>query len=496
MGANTNGSNMPESAEPLDAGDAAESGATSQIWGGRFAEAPDDLVRSYTASLQTDLLISRHDIAGSRAHARMLGQQEIIPSSDVTKILEGLDLIEEEIASGSFPLRPELEDIHMNIEARLGELIGEDAAGRLHTARSRNDQVALDSRMFVRDAIVQSVGAIRGLQIALVDLAERNIEVVMPGYTHLQRAQPILFAHALLAYFEMLDRDAGRFVDAFDRADVMPLGSAALAGAAYPLNRESVAKELGFSRISQNSIDAVADRDYMLEYAAAAAICMTHISRLCEDLILWASAEFGFVEFSERYSTGSSIMPQKKNPDIAELARGRTGRVLGNLVGLLTMLKGLPLAYNRDLQEDKPALFDSVETLISTLSVLTGAIATATVHGDRARETVNSDRFILATDYADYLTRKGLPFREAHHVVGALVKQCETEDKALAELTLAELKAQHRLFEKDAVGMTVEQALAARDVPGGTAPKRVTAAIAEARNRIQISVDGREEEPS
>jgi argininosuccinate lyase len=487
-----NGSTVADPAEPTDTNDAGADGATSQIWGGRFTEAPDDLVRSYTASLQTDLLISRHDIAGSRAHARMLGQQEIIPADDVVKILDGLDQIEEEIVSGTFLLRPELEDIHMNIEARLAELIGEDAAGKLHTARSRNDQVALDSRMFVRDAIVQSVAVIRGLQLALVDQADRNIEVVMPGYTHLQRAQPILFAHALLAYFEMLDRDAERFVDAFERTDVMPLGSAALAGAAYPLNRESVAKELGFGQISKNSIDAVADRDYMLEYAAAAAICMTHISRLCEDLILWASAEFGFIEFSDRYSTGSSIMPQKKNPDIAELARGRTGRVLGNLIALLTVLKGLPLAYNRDLQEDKPALFDSVETLISTLSVLTGAIATATVHGDRAREAVTSDRFILATDYADYLTREGLPFREAHRVVGALVKQCETENKALADLTLAELKAQHRLFEKDAVGMTVEQALAARDVPGGTAPTRVSAAIAEARNRIRISVDGRE----
>ncbi|HJN91496.1 MAG TPA: argininosuccinate lyase, partial [Dehalococcoidia bacterium] len=401
--------------------------------------------------------------------------------------------IEEEMANGSFPLRPELEDIHMNIEARLGELIGDDAAGRLHTARSRNDQVALDSRMFVRDAIVQTVGSIRGLQLSLVDLADRNRDAVMPGYTHLQRAQPILISHALLAYFEMLDRDADRFVDAFERTDIMPLGSAALAGAAYPLSRESVAKELGFAQISRNSIDAVADRDYMLEYMSAAAICQVHVSRLCEDLILWASAEFGFIAFSDRFSTGSSIMPQKKNPDIAELARGRTGRIVGNLMSLLMTMKGLPLAYNRDLQEDKPALFDTVETLISTLHVLTGAVATASVDADRSQTAVLADPFILATDYADYLTRKGLPFREAHHVVGALVRQCESEGKGLAALTLAELKSHHKLFEKDAVGMTVQRALESRDVPGGTAPTRVAAAIAEARQRIKAAIDTRED---
>jgi argininosuccinate lyase len=461
------------------------------MWGGRFSEAPGELLQSYTASTQTDLLMARHDIAGSRAHARMLGQQEIIPQNDVAKILEGLDQIEEEMADGSFPLRPELEDIHMNIEARLGDLVGEEAAVRLHTARSRNDQVALDSRMFVRDAIVQTVGSIRGLQLALVDLADRNRDAIMPGYTHLQRAQPVLVAHALLAYFEMLDRDADRFVDSFERTDIMPLGSAALAGAAYPISRESVAKELGFAQISRNSIDAVADRDYMLEYLSAAAICQIHISRLCEDLILWASAEFGFITFSDRFSTGSSIMPQKKNPDIAELARGRTGRIVGNLMSLLMTMKGLPLAYNRDLQEDKPALFDSVETLISTLHVITGAVATVTVNGDRSHAAVLADPFILATDYADYLTRKGLPFREAHHIVGALVKQCESEDKGLAALTLAELKSHHKLFEKDAVGMTVARALESRDVPGGTAPKRVVAAIAEARQRIKATIDTR-----
>ena len=462
------------------------------MWGGRFSEAAGDLVRIYTSSIQTDLLMARHDIAGSRAHARMLGSQGIIPQRDADQILQGLDTVEEEIAAGTFPLRADLEDIHMHIEARLGELIGEDAAGRLHTARSRNDQVALDSRMFVRDAIVQTVGAVRGLQMALVDLADRKRDVVMAGYTHLQRAQPILLSHQLLAYFEMLDRDAERFVDGFERTDILPLGSAALAGAAYPLDREQVAKELGFEQISTNSIDAVADRDYMLEYMANAAICLTHTSRLCEDLILWASAEFGFFAFSDAYSTGSSIMPQKKNPDIAELARGRTGRVIGNLTALLVTMKGLPLAYNRDLQEDKPALFDTAETVISTLHVLTGAVATGEVDAERARAGVMSDPFILATDYADYLTRKGLPFREAHHVIGALVKQCESEGKAMQSLTLAELKTHHHLFEEDAVGLTVEQALAARDVLGGTAPKRVAAAIVEAQQRLNVTRDSRE----
>ena len=462
-------------------------GQSSRIWGGRFDGGPDELVQSYTASISTDLLLYRHDIDGSRAHARMLAAQGIIEEADATALISGLDQVEGEIAQGDFPLRPELEDIHMHIETRLAEIVGADVAGRLHTARSRNDQVALDTRMFVRDAIVQAVGALRGLQVALLTLADANTDVVMPGYTHLQRAQPVLFPHLLLAYFEMLDRDADRFVDAFERADIMPLGSAALAGAAYPIDREAVARELGFEQISRNSIDAVADRDFILEYEADAAICMVHISRLCEDLVLWSSAEFGFLRFSDAYTTGSSIMPQKRNPDVAELARGKTGRVVGHLMALLTTLKGLPLAYNRDLQEDKPGLFDTVETLISTLVVLRGALLTAQCQPERARRAVESDPFILATDYADYLARKGLPFREAHHVIGALVRACEDRGCGLSALTLDDLQAASPLFEQDAVGMTVEHALAARDVPGGTAPARVKAALAEARQRIDIA---------
>ena len=476
---------MSDSNDGSDGSDGA--GQSSRIWGGRFDGSPDELVQSYTASISTDLLLYRHDIDGSRAHARMLAAQGIIEQADATALISGLDQVEGEIAQGDFPLRPELEDIHMHIETRLAEIVGADVAGRLHTARSRNDQVALDTRMFVRDAIVQAVGALRGLQVALLTLADANTDVVMPGYTHLQRAQPVLFPHLLLAYFEMLDRDAGRFVDAFERADIMPLGSAALAGAAYPIDREAVARELGFEQISRNSIDAVADRDFILEYEADAAICMVHISRLCEDLVLWSSAEFGFLRFSDAYTTGSSIMPQKRNPDVAELARGKTGRVVGHLMALLTTLKGLPLAYNRDLQEDKPGLFDTVETLISTLMVLRGALLTAQCQPERARRAVESDPFILATDYADYLARKGLPFREAHHVIGALVRACEDRGCGLSALTLDDLQAASPLFEQDAVGMTVEHALAARDVPGGTAPARVKAALAEARQRIDIA---------
>ena len=466
---------------------AGESENPSQIWGGRITAAPDELVQQYTASIHTDLVLYRHDIAGSRAHARMLAAQGIIPTETAEAIIDGIQQIEREIEAGELVIRLELEDIHMHVESRLAEIIGAERAGWLHTARSRNDQVALDLRMFVRDAIVQTAGAIRRVQVALLDLAERYVLAVLPGYTHLQHAQPVLLAHHLLAYFEMLDRDASRFIDAFDRTDVMPLGSAALAGATYPLDREAVAEELGFTRISTNSIDAVSDRDFLLEYLADAAICLVHISRLCEELVLWSSQEFGYMRFDDRYATGSSIMPQKRNPDVAELARGKTGRVIGNLTAVLTTLKGLPLAYNRDLQEDNPPLVDSVETVITTLHVLAGALLTAQMDADRMRASVESDPFILATDYADYLARKRLPFREAHHVIGALVKQCESTGVGLAALSLAQLQAAHPLFEADAVGMTVEQALAARDVPGGTAPVRVQKALAEARMRIDVA---------
>ena len=427
----------------------------ARLWGGRFDEAPDALVQAYTSSIQTDLLLFRHDIDGSRAHARMLAAQGVIASADAEAILQGLDQVESEIESGGFEINHELEDIHTHVEARLSQIIGPDIAGRLHTARSRNDQVALDTRMFVRDAIVQSVGAVRGLQASLVELAERNIDVYLPGYTHLQRAQPVLLAHHLLAYLEMLDRDAERFVDSFARADIMPLGSAALAGAAYPLDRQAVADELGFESVSRNSMDAVSSRDYIAEFLSNAAICMVNISRLCEDVILWSSAEFGVLQFGDAFTTGSSIMPQKRNPDIAELARGRSGKVIGHLTALLTTLKGLPLAYNRDLQEDKSGLFDATETLIGTLHVLARALLTARVDAERARSMVDRDPVILATDYADYITRRGVPFREAHGVVGRLVKLCEQRGCALSDLTLEDLQGEHPAFDADAVGMTV-----------------------------------------
>ncbi|MYA02597.1 MAG: argininosuccinate lyase [Chloroflexi bacterium] len=471
-----------------DAGNPNE--APQRLWGGRFEEAPDALVQAYTSSIQTDLLLFRHDIAGSRAHARMLAAQGIIDTADAATIIQGLDQVESEIESGGFEINHELEDIHTHVEARLGQIIGADAAGRLHTARSRNDQVALDTRMFVRDAIVQAVGAVRGLQASLIELAERSLDVYLPGYTHLQRAQPVLFAHHLLAYLEMLDRDADRLVDSFARADVMPLGSAALAGAAYPLDRQAVADELGFEAISRNSIDAVSSRDYIVEFLSNAAICMVNISRLCEDVILWSSAEFGVLQFADAFTTGSSIMPQKRNPDIAELARGRSGKVLGHLTGLLTTLKGLPLAYNRDLQEDKSGLFDTAETLIGTLHVLARALLTAQVNGDRARAMVDQDPFILATDYADYITRTGVPFREAHGVVGRLVRLCEQRGCGLSDLTLEDLQSEHPSFEADAVGMTVQAALESRDIPGGTAPSQVLAALEEAKERLQLKPAG------
>ena len=457
-----------------------------RLWGGRFEQEPHELVQAYTASITTDLMFFRHDIDGSRAHVRMLARRSIIPADDAQQILSGLDQIESEIEAGQIELRPELEDIHTHVEARLAEIIGADAAGRLHTARSRNDQVALDIRMFVRDAIVQTIASLRALQATLVDLAERHIDVYMPGYTHLQRAQPILLAHHLLAYVEMLERDAERFSDAFERTDVMPLGAAALAGAAYPLDREAVAEELGFGEISRNSIDAVSSHDYILEFVADAAICMVNISRLCEDVILWSSSEFAILRLDDAFTTGSSIMPQKRNPDVAELARGRAGRVIGRLTGLLATIKSLPLAYNRDLQEDKEGLLDATEALIGTLHVLARALITAKIDANRARAMVDDDPFILATDYADYLTRAGVPFREAHRVVGQLVKICEQSRRSLRELSLDDLQMVHPAFKRDAVGMTVRDALAARDVPGGTAPRRVRLALKEAKEHLSL----------
>ena len=462
-------------------------GGAAGLWGGRFEGGVEKLVQRYTASIGTDVRLYRYEIAGSRAHARMLAAQGLLEAEAAGAILAGLDQVEREIGEGALPLRAELEDIHLHVEARLGELIGAERAGQLHMGRSRNDQVALDTRLYVREVIGEARAGVRALQGALLQLAERQGKAALPGYTHLQRAQPVLLAHHLLAYVEMLERDGERLADAGRRADVLPLGSAALAGAAYALDREAVARELGFGAVSRNSIDAVSDRDYALEFLAAAAICMVHLSRLCEELVLWSSAEFGYLRWGAGYTTGSSIMPQKRNPDVAELARAKMGRVVGQLVSLLTLLKGLPLAYNRDLQEDKEALFDGAETLIGTLRVLAGALGEVSFDEERMRAALEGDPFILATDYADHLTRQGLPFREAHQVVGELVRRCEGEGRSLGELSLGELQAAHPSFGEEAVGLSVEQSLAARDVPGGTAPGRVAQALAEARARLEAA---------
>jgi argininosuccinate lyase len=451
-------------------------------WSGRFTKKTHPLVDLYTSSLDVDAALYSQDIRASIAHARMLGRRRIIPRADATKIVRGLREIEREIDRGEFIFDDSLEDIHTNIEARLAEKIGE-AAGRLHTARSRNDQVATDLRLFLKEALVQTLAAVDGFQRTLVDVAEQQQTVVIPGYTHLQRAQPVLLAHHLLAYFEMLERDFQRFAGCYQRTDVLPLGSGALAGVPYPIDRRQVADELGFAELSRNSIDAVSDRDFVAEFLAGAAICMMHLSRLSEEIVLWSTAEFGFIDLDDAFATGSSIMPQKKNPDVAELARGRTGRVYGNLAGFLATLKGLPLSYNRDLQEDKQPLFETYETLLLTLLVLGELLCTLKVNGERTRAAATAS-YTLATDLADYLVRKGLPFREAHQAVGKLVRYAQDKGKELSALTLKEYRRFSPLFDDDVLRLDVESALSARDVPGGTAPKQVRAALREARRRL------------
>jgi argininosuccinate lyase len=449
---------------------------------GRFKKAADKKVDQYTASIPYDWRLYPYDIAGSITHARMLAKQGIITDKEADAIIAGLNGIKEEIEEGQFLFKSELEDIHMHIEARLIDKIGE-AGGKLHTARSRNDQVALDMRLFTKDAIANTLVELGELQKALVALAEANKGVIIPGYTHLQTAQPVLLAHHLLAYFEMLQRDTDRFIDCLKRVDVMPLGSGALAGVAYDVDREFLARELGFKTISQNSLDAVSDRDFIIEYQAAASLAMMHLSRLAEEIILWSSAEFGFIALDQSYATGSSIMPQKQNPDVAELARGKTGRVYGNLVALLTTMKALPLAYNRDLQEDKEGFFDTVDTLLSTLDVFSGMVRTLKVSAENAGKALEKG-YILATDLADYLVKKGMAFRVAHGVVAKLVSYAVEQNKPLAKLTLAEYKKFSKLFEKDVFGITVESSLAARNVTGGTAPKQVAKALAAAKKAI------------
>jgi len=450
---------------------------------GRFNKAADKLVAEYTNSIPVDWCLYRYDIAGSIAHARMLAKQGIISDEEAKTIIAGLESIQEEIEQGKFVFKPELEDIHMTIESRLIEKVGE-VGGKLHTARSRNDQVALDLRLYTKEAISDTVSKVRKFQRALIVLAEINRGVIIPGYTHLQLAQPVLLAHHLLAYFEMLQRDVDRFGACLNHADVMPLGSGALAGVTYNVDREFLARELGFGRISQNSLDAVSDRDFMLAYEAAASICMMHLSRLAEEVILWSSAEFNFVELDEAYATGSSIMPQKKNPDVAELVRGKTGRVFGNLMALLTTMKALPLAYNRDLQEDKKGFFDTVDTLLATLDVFAGMVATLRIKAENTGRMVRQG-YILATDLADYLVRKGESFRNAHDMIARLVSYALEKGKSFSDIELDEYKGFSDLFDEDVYSITVESSLAARDVIGGTAPKQVERALAAARKTLE-----------
>jgi len=448
----------------------------------RFQKGVDKRVEKYVASIPFDWRLYKQDIAGSMAHAQMLANQGLISKKDAELIIRGLVSIREEIEQGKLEFKLELEDIHMNIESRLFEKIG-DVAGKLHTARSRNDQVALDLRLFVKEAIGETISKLKHFQLALLDVAEANKSVIMPGYTHLQQAQPVLFAHHLLAYFEMLQRDVMRFQDCLKRTDVLPLGSGALAGVGYSIDRDFVAKKLEFSELSRNSLDAVSDRDFVIEYEAAAAITMMHLSRLAEEIVLWSSEEFSFVELDEAYATSSSIMPQKKNPDVVELARGKTGRVYGNLLGLLTVMKGLPLAYNRDMQEDKEGLFDTADKLLTTLEVFAGLTKALKINADRMRQ-VMSGSYLLATDVADYLVRKGLPFRQAHKIVGQLVQYAIGKSKSFGELSLDEYRSFSPLFADDVYGITVDTSVAARNVIGGTAPEQVLASLSIARKLV------------
>ena len=454
-----------------------------KLWGGRFGKATDGLVDDFHSSISFDQRLFEQDITGSIAHATMLGEQGIIPAEDAEKIVTGLEGILEDARNGKITWRTDAEDIHMNVETLLTERIGE-AGKRLHTGRSRNDQVALDTRMYAKVACKETEAMLEDLLGALLDIAQDNLHTIMPGYTHMQKAQPITLAHHMMAYVQMFLRDRDRFRRAGEAADVMVLGSGALAGTTYPLNRERVAELLGFSAISENSLDGVSDRDYMLDYLAAASICMMHLSRFCEELILWNTNEFRFVEMDDAFATGSSIMPQKKNPDVAELIRGKTGRVYGDLMGLLTVMKGLPLAYNKDMQEDKEAFFDARDTLVKGLTVFTAMLKTVTFRKEEM-ERGASGGFTNATDCADYLVKKGLPFRDAHKVVGELVAYCLNEKKALLDLSLEELRKFHPAFEQDVFDdLSMIACVEKRAIPGAPAPEMVQQAIDSAREKL------------
>ena len=455
-------------------------GNKSRLWGGRFTSATADSVVAFTASIDVDSRLYRHDIAGSIAHAKMLARQRIISARDAHKIVRGLKAVQREIEAGKFVFSAEDEDIHMNIERRLTEKIGA-AGGKLHTARSRNDQVALDLRLYLREEVALIVQALQALQREMARAAKRHIDVIMPGYTHMQRAQPVLFSHHLLAYYDMLERDCARFSDCLERINVLPLGAGALAGTTFPIDRGYVARLLKFSEVSKNSIDSVADRDFILEFLGAAAILFVHLSRLAEELVLWSSQEFAFIELPDRYCTGSSMMPQKKNPDVPELIRGKTGRVFGHLHALLTIMKGLPLAYNRDLQEDKIPLFDTVDTVKASLNMVRELIAGLKARKDKMLAAAQ-DGFMNATDLADYLVGRGVPFRTAHAVAGKVVQYCLSHARRIEELPLAELKRFSAKIEKDVYRyLSVDAVVGRRRAIGGTARSNVIRRLKELR---------------
>ncbi len=445
---------------------------SKKLWGGRFTQPTDKFVEEFTASIEFDQRLYRYDIQGSKAYAEMLGRQGIIAVEEADQIIVGLNGILEDIETGQFEFSVALEDIHMNIEARLIERIGA-VGGKLHTGRSRNDQVAVDIRLYLRDEIDTILGYLKKLENSLIQQAEQNLDVIMPGYTHLQTAQPVLYSHHMLAYREMIARDSSRLRDLRVRFNVLPLGAGALAGTTFPIDREWLAEQLGFAGVTRNSIDSVSDRDFAIEFCSFAGILMMHLSRLSEELVLWSSADFNFIELSDSFCTGSSIMPQKKNPDVPELVRGKTGRVYGNLISLLTLMKALPLAYNKDMQEDKEPLFDTIDTVKGSLKIFADMIAELEVKGDNMRIAA-ARGFSTATDVADYCVRKGLPFRQAHEVVGKTVRYCVEMGKDIPELSLAEFREFSALIEADIYDfVTLEASVNARKATGGTAREAV-----------------------
>ena len=457
---------------------------TNHLWGGRFSEPTDEFVKIFGASVSFDKVLALYDIEGSIAHATMLSEVDVLTSIELKRILEGLEKVKDEIINGQFSWSIELEDVHMNIESRLTEICG-DPGKKLHTGRSRNDQVATDIRLYLRDQVRLITKELERLLNALLDLAEQEIETIMPGFTHLQAAQPISFGHHLLAYFEMFKRDRERLQESFKRINTMPLGSAALAGTSYPINRERTAELLGFERISLNSIDAVSDRDFAIEFASNASLIMMHLSRFSEEIILWSSAQFEFISLPDSFCTGSSIMPQKKNPDVPELVRGKTGRVTGNLISLLTIMKGQPLAYNKDNQEDKEPLFDSVETIYACLRIFADMVPTINTNKDNMYQSALKG-YTTATDLADYLVKKGLAFRDAHDVVGRAVSYGLKERKDLSEFTIDELKNFNSLIEEDIFDViSLEGSINARNHLGGTSPKQILIAIKTGRKSIK-----------